>query len=48
MNPPGGNQQGEPERDLHLRPLTYRSFQLGLSGKAVGRYADEWTGPSAT
>jgi len=35
--------QWDPERDLHLRPLTYRSLQLGLSGKAVGRYADEWT-----
>lgn len=35
--------QWDPERDLHLRPLTYRSLQLGLSGEAVGRYADEWT-----
>ncbi|MCZ1001762.1 DUF4291 domain-containing protein [Streptomyces mirabilis] len=35
--------QWDPERDLHLRPLTYRSLQLGLSGEAVKRYADEWT-----
>jgi hypothetical protein len=35
--------QWDPERDLHLRPLPYRSLQLGLSGEAVGRYADEWT-----
>ncbi|WP_442819551.1 DUF4291 family protein [Streptomyces sp. NBC_01230] len=33
----------DPERDLHLRPLTQRSLQLGLSGEAVGRHADEWT-----
>ncbi|MET7568088.1 DUF4291 domain-containing protein [Streptomyces sp. NPDC005492] len=35
--------QWDPERDLHLRPLSYRSLQLGLSGEAVRRYADEWT-----
>ncbi|MFE9098672.1 DUF4291 domain-containing protein [Streptomyces sp. NPDC007264] len=35
--------QWDPERDLHLRPLTYRSLQLGLSREAVRRYADEWT-----
>ncbi|PJE96682.1 DUF4291 domain-containing protein [Streptomyces carminius] len=35
--------QWDPERDLHLRPLPYRSLQLGLSGEAVQRYADEWT-----
>ncbi|MFD8393850.1 DUF4291 domain-containing protein [Streptomyces sp. NPDC059680] len=35
--------QWDPERDLHLRPLPYRSLQLGLSGEAVERYADEWT-----
>ncbi|MGW1759649.1 DUF4291 domain-containing protein [Streptomyces mirabilis] len=35
--------QWDPERDPHLRPLTYRSLQLGLSGEAVKRYADEWT-----
>ncbi|MFI2473506.1 DUF4291 domain-containing protein [Nocardia xishanensis] len=35
--------QWDPERDLHLRPLPYRSLQLGLCGEAVRRYADEWT-----
>jgi len=35
--------QWDPERDLSLRPLPYRSLQLGLSGEAVRRYADEWT-----
>ncbi|KAA0935373.1 DUF4291 domain-containing protein [Streptomyces apricus] len=35
--------QWDPERDLHLRPQPYRSLQLGLSGEAVRRYADEWT-----
>ncbi|MEU9956041.1 DUF4291 domain-containing protein [Streptomyces sp. NPDC050982] len=35
--------QWDPERDLHLRPLAYRSLQLGLCGEAVQRYADEWT-----
>ncbi|MFF3584736.1 DUF4291 domain-containing protein [Streptomyces mirabilis] len=34
--------QWDPERDLRLRPLTYRSLQLGLSGEAAKRYADEW------
>jgi hypothetical protein len=34
--------QWDPERDLHLRPLPYRSLQLGLSGEASSRYADEW------
>ncbi|MFF3711621.1 DUF4291 domain-containing protein [Streptomyces phaeochromogenes] len=35
--------QWDPERDLRLRPLAYRSLQLGLCGEAVRRYADEWT-----
>ncbi|MEU5915859.1 DUF4291 domain-containing protein [Streptomyces sp. NPDC047141] len=35
--------QWDPERDAHLRPLPYRSLQLGLSGEASRRYADEWT-----
>ncbi|MCB5907847.1 DUF4291 domain-containing protein [Streptomyces pinistramenti] len=35
--------QWDPERDLLLRPLGHRSLQLGLSGDASGRYADEWT-----
>ncbi|MFI1715377.1 uncharacterized protein DUF4291 [Streptomyces sp. PanSC19] len=35
--------QWDPERDPHLRPLPYRSLQLGLAGEATRRYADEWT-----
>ncbi|WP_149180793.1 DUF4291 domain-containing protein [Streptomyces sp. TRM49041] len=35
--------QWDPERDLRLRPLPYRSLQLGLAGEASRRYADEWT-----
>ncbi|MEI7030406.1 DUF4291 domain-containing protein [Streptomyces pratensis] len=35
--------QWDPERDLDLKPLPYRSLQLGLSGEAARRYADEWT-----
>ena len=34
--------QWDPERDLHLAPLQYRSLQVGLSGPAVTRYLDEW------
>ncbi|MEU1125352.1 DUF4291 domain-containing protein [Streptomyces sp. NPDC005899] len=34
--------QWDPERDLSLNPLPYRSLQLGLSGEAARRYADEW------
>ncbi len=35
--------QWDPERDLHLNRLPYRSLQLGLAGEASRRYADEWT-----
>ncbi|PSR69473.1 DUF4291 domain-containing protein [Nocardia sp. MDA0666] len=35
--------QWDPDRDLYLQPLPYRSLQLGLCGDAVRRYADEWT-----
>ncbi|MFI6059642.1 DUF4291 domain-containing protein [Streptomyces sp. NPDC051286] len=35
--------QWDPERDLHLNPLPHRSLQLGLTGEAARRYADEWT-----
>ncbi|MDH6217272.1 DUF4291 family protein [Streptomyces pseudovenezuelae] len=35
--------QWDPERDPRLQPLPRRSLQLGLSGEAVRRYADEWT-----
>ncbi|MER7998732.1 DUF4291 domain-containing protein [Streptomyces sp. NPDC095613] len=34
--------QWDPERDLRLNALPYRSLQLGLSGEAARRYADEW------
>ncbi|MFD7392292.1 DUF4291 domain-containing protein [Streptomyces sp. NPDC059852] len=34
--------QWDPERDLHLQPLPHRSLQLGLTGEASRRYADEW------
>ncbi|WP_351228920.1 DUF4291 domain-containing protein [Streptomyces sp. NPDC002133] len=35
--------QWDPERDLRLAPLPYRSLQLGLAGVASARCADEWT-----
>ncbi|WP_055570224.1 DUF4291 domain-containing protein [Streptomyces atriruber] len=35
--------QWDPERDLHLTALPHRSLQLGLSGEASRRFADEWT-----
>ncbi|QIQ04756.1 DUF4291 domain-containing protein [Streptomyces liangshanensis] len=35
--------QWDPERDLRLSALPYRSLQLGLVGEAARRYADEWT-----
>ncbi|WP_405687804.1 DUF4291 domain-containing protein [Streptomyces sp. NBC_00057] len=35
--------QWDPERGLCLDRLPYRSLQLGLSGEAARRYADEWT-----
>ncbi|MFE1127305.1 DUF4291 domain-containing protein [Streptomyces albidoflavus] len=34
--------QWDPERDWRLRPLPWRALQLGLSGEAVRRYAEEW------
>ncbi|MEU4691717.1 DUF4291 domain-containing protein [Actinoplanes sp. NPDC023714] len=35
--------QWDPERDLDLRELPYRSLQLGLGPQAVPRYVSEWT-----
>lgn len=35
--------QWDPERDLRLTALPYRSLQLGLAGEASRAYADEWT-----
>jgi hypothetical protein len=34
--------QWDPERSLRLAPLRHRSLQVGLSGDAARRYADEW------
>jgi hypothetical protein len=34
--------QWDPERDLHLDPLPWRSLQIGLSGVAVTKYLDDW------
>ena len=34
--------QWDPERDLAFRPLDHRSIQIGLGGRAVPRYCDEW------
>jgi hypothetical protein len=34
--------QWDPERSLHLEPLPHRAIQIGLSGEAVHRYAEEW------
>ncbi|SEG47921.1 protein of unknown function [Actinacidiphila yanglinensis] len=34
--------QWDPERDLHARPLAWRSLQVGLRGEAVDRYLDAW------
>ncbi|MER5869223.1 DUF4291 domain-containing protein [Streptomyces sp. NPDC002044] len=35
--------QWDPERDVRLGPLPYRSLQLGLSGPSCRAYADAWT-----
>jgi hypothetical protein len=34
--------QWDPEKDLFLQPLPYRSIQIGLSGIAVEKYVTEW------
>jgi hypothetical protein len=34
--------QWDPERDLHLHPLSYRSIQIGLSKDAVKYYISQW------
>jgi hypothetical protein len=34
--------QWDPERDLQLAPLPYRSLQVGLSGPALALYVNEW------
>ena len=34
--------QWDPERNIHLEKLDYRSIQIGLSGEAVPKYVNEW------
>ncbi len=34
--------QWDPEKDILLEPLPYRSIQIGLSGIAVENYVSEW------
>ena len=34
--------QWDPERDIHLEKLNFRSIQIGLSGEAVPKYVNEW------
>ena len=34
--------QWDPEKDIRLQPLPYRSIQIGLSGLAVEKYIKEW------
>lgn len=34
--------QWDPERNIHLEKLDYRSIQIGLSGEAVPNYINEW------
>lgn len=34
--------QWDPERDIHLEKLPYRTIQIGLSGIAVEKYINEW------
>lgn len=34
--------QWDPEKDIHLQNLNYRSIQIGLTGVAVGHYVNDW------
>ena len=34
--------QWDPEKDIHGNNLSYRSLQLGLRGKALSEYVNEW------
>jgi hypothetical protein len=34
--------QWDPERDLHLQPLPYRTIQIGVGGEAVLLYVEQW------
>lgn len=42
--PEGGliRYQWDPERNIKLERLPYRSLQLGISGEMVSRWIDEW------
>lgn len=34
--------QWDPEKDIHLNALDYKSIQIGLSGIAVQKYVNDW------
>jgi Domain of unknown function (DUF4291) len=34
--------QWDPEKDIFLQPLPYRSIQIGLTGIAVDKYINKW------
>lgn len=34
--------QWDPEKDIAMQPLSYRSIQIGLSGIAVDKYISDW------
>lgn len=34
--------QWDPERDLHLHPLSHRAIQIGIGGEAVPLYVEQW------
>lgn len=34
--------QWDPEKDIHLQNLNYRSIQIGLTGIAVEKYVNDW------
>ena len=37
-----GRIQWDPEKDIHLQNLNYRSIQIGLTGIAVQHYVNDW------
>jgi len=34
--------QWDPEKDIHLEKMDYKSIQVGLSGEAIEKYANDW------
>ncbi|MGR6438106.1 DUF4291 family protein [Proteus mirabilis] len=34
--------QWDPERDIYLNRLSYRTIQIGLRNQAVEKYCNEW------